>query len=77
LLKKENRRDEAFAMYQRAFEHDPTFEDAYEHSMKLLVQMNDRVSAIRLYETYKDMMAQEFDLPPSPDLEAFYKSLLH
>ena len=77
LLKKENRTDDALAVYQRAYEHDPTFEEAYEHSMKLFIQMNDRVSAIRLYETYKDTLAQEFDLPPSPDLETFYKSLLH
>lgn len=77
LLKKENLKDEALAIYQRAFEHDPTFEEAYLHSMKLYVQLNDRVSAIRLYETYKEMMVQKFDLPPSPDLEDFYKSLLH
>ena len=75
MLKKNNRNQEALFVYQQAIEYDPTFEEAYLLSMNLQTQMNDRVSAIRLYETYTEMMKRELDLPPSPDMEAFYKRL--
>ena len=76
LLKKSSRNQEALAICQRAIEYDATFEEAYLFAMDLQVQMNDRVSAIRLYETYREMMKRELDLPPSSDMEAFYKRLL-
>ena len=75
LLKKNNQIQEALAICQKAIEHDHTFEDAYLFIMNLQIQINDRISAIRLYETYTDMMKQALDLPPSPDMEAFYKRL--
>jgi len=75
LLKRSNQHQEALATYLQALNYDPTFEEAYLLAMDLQVQMNDRVSAIRLFETYTEMMKQELDLPPSPDMEAFYKRL--
>ena len=76
LLKKSGRNQEAIGICQRAIEFDATFEEAYLFTMNLQVKMNDRVSAIRLYETYKEMMKRELDLPPSPDMEAFYRHLI-
>jgi len=75
LLKNTNKFQEALGIYQRAIDHDPTFEIAYLHAMNLYMQLNDRVSAIRLSEAYTDMMAQELDLPPSSEMEAVYKRL--
>ncbi len=75
LLKNVNKFQEALAAYQRAIENDPTFEAAYLHAMNLHVQLNDRVSAIRLYEAYIEMMKHELDLPPSPEIETVYKHL--
>jgi ATP/maltotriose-dependent transcriptional regulator MalT/two-component SAPR family response regulator len=75
LLKKANRVHEALAVCQRAIKHEPSFEPAYMLAMKLHVQLNDRRSAIRLYESYTAMMDHELDLPPSPEMEAMYKSL--
>ncbi len=75
LLKDVNKFQEALATYQRAIEHDSTFEAAYLHAMNLHIQLNDRVSAIRLYEAYTEMMDHELDLPPSPEMETVYKRL--
>jgi len=75
LLKNENKTQEALAAYKRAIEHDPTFEAAYLHAMNLYRRLNDRVSAIRLYEDYTRMMDHELDLPPSPEIVAVYKRI--
>lgn len=75
LLIHANKFQEALAVYQRAIEHDPTFETAYLHAMNLHIQLNDRVGAIRLYENYIEMMDRELDLPPSPEMETVYKRL--
>jgi two-component SAPR family response regulator/Flp pilus assembly protein TadD len=76
LLKKANRIQDALIACERALEHDSSFEAAYFLAMNLHVQLNDRVGAIHLYETYTEMMDQELDLPPSPEMEALYKRLL-
>jgi len=75
LLKNENKTQEALAAYKRAIEHDPTFEAAYLHAMNLYRRLNDRVSAIRLYEDYIKMMDHELNLPPSPEIKAVYKRI--
>jgi LuxR family maltose regulon positive regulatory protein len=76
LLKNTNRVQEALAMCQRAIDHEPSFEEAYLTAMKIHLQLNERVNAIRLYEAYATIMNQELDLPPSPEMEAIYKNLL-
>lgn len=75
LLKNTNQIHAALAAYQQAIDLDPTFEIAYLMALKLHLQRNDRVSAIRLYDAYKEMMNHELDLPPSPEMEAEYKRL--
>jgi LuxR family maltose regulon positive regulatory protein len=75
LLKNANKFQEALTAYQRAIEHDPTFESAYLHAMNLHIQLKDRVSAIHLYDAYTEMMDRELDLPPSPEMETVYKRL--
>ena len=75
LLKNANKFQEALAIYQRAIEHDPTFETAYLHAMNLHLQLKDRVGAIHLYDAYTEMMDRELDLPPSPEMETIYKRL--
>lgn len=75
-LKNNNQIHEALALYQKAIDHDPTFETAYLQAMKLHLQLNDRVSAIRLYDAYIEMMNRELDLPPSPEMESVYRRLL-
>jgi two-component SAPR family response regulator len=75
LLKKANQIHEALTLYEKAIDHDSTFETAYLLAMKLHLQLNDRVSAIRLYDAYTEMMNHELDLPPSPEIEAFYRRL--
>jgi LuxR family maltose regulon positive regulatory protein len=76
LLKNANQVHEALATCQRAINHEPSYEPAYMAAMKIHMQLNDRVSAIRLYEAYTTMMNHELDLPPSPEMEAIYKSLM-
>ncbi len=75
-FKNNNQVYEALATYQQAIEHEPTFEAAYSASMKIYIQLDDRVSGLKLYETYKEMMKHELDLPPSPEMEALYKRLM-
>ena len=76
LQKAANQFHAALAAYQQAIDHDPTFESAYMLAIKLHIQLNDRVSAIRLYDAYTEMMNRELDLPPSPEMEAVYKRLV-
>ncbi|MBN1453443.1 MAG: tetratricopeptide repeat protein [Anaerolineales bacterium] len=76
LLKNANRVHEALAICRRAIDHERSFETAYMTALKIHMQLNDRVSAIRLYEAYTMMMNHELDLPPSPEMEAIYKSLI-
>ena len=76
LLKNDNQFYAALNAYQQAIDHDPTFEIAYLLAIKLYIQLNDRVSAIRLYDAYTEMMNRELDLPPSPEMEAVYKRLV-
>jgi two-component SAPR family response regulator len=77
LLKNANQVHEALATCERAINHEPSYEPAYMVAMKIYMQLNDRVSAIHLYESYTTMMTHELDLPPSPEMEAIYKSLMH
>ena len=77
LLKNNNQVRQALATYQQAIEHDPTFEAAYLASMKIYIQLDDRMSELKLYEAYKEMMKHELDLPPSPEVEALHKRLMN
>jgi len=45
--------------------------------MKLHMQLNDRVNALRLYDAYTEVMKHELDLPPSAEMEAVFKQLMH
>jgi two-component SAPR family response regulator len=76
LLKNTKQMYEALDTYQRAINHDSTFETAYLLALKLYLKLNDRVSAVRLYDAYTEMMKQELDLPPSPEIEAVFKRLM-
>jgi two-component SAPR family response regulator len=77
LLKNNNKVHEALATYQQAIEHDPTFEAAYLAAMRIYLQLDDRVSGHKLYESYTEMMLNELDLPPSLEMEAYQKRLMH
>ncbi len=76
LFIRENRREKALEMYHRAIQHYPTSEDAYILTMDLYLQMNDRMNAIRIYETYVKTIEKELNLPPSPEIKSYYERLL-
>jgi DNA-binding SARP family transcriptional activator len=76
LFKSTNQVQAALNAYQQAIAHSPTFETVYILAMKLHAQLKDRVGAIRLYDAYIEMMKNELDLPPSPEMEAIYKRLV-
>jgi len=76
LLKNTNQAREALAVYQQAIDHEPTYETAYLLAMKLHIQLNDRVNALRLYDAYTDVMKHQLDLPPSEEMEAIFKQLM-
>ena len=76
LLKNTNRVHEALDICHRAIGHEPSFEPAYLVAMKIYLQLNDRIGAIRLYDAYIKMMADELDLPPSLEIEEIYKKTL-
>ena len=76
LLKNTKQIYEALDTYQKAINYDPTFETPYLLAMKLYMQLNDRVNALRLYDSYTEMMKHELDLPPSAEMEAVFKRLM-
>ena len=76
LLKNNKQVHEALATCRQAIEHEPTFEEAYLASMKIYIQLDDHVGGLKLYETYKEMMRHELDLPPSPEMDTLYKRLM-
>jgi two-component SAPR family response regulator len=77
LLKINNQVYDALNAYQRAIDYDPTFETAYLLAMKLSIQLNDRGNTLRLYDAYTEMMKQDLNLPPSAEIEAVFKRLIH
>ena len=77
LLKNNNQVHEALAIYQQAIEYEPTFEAAYLASLKIYIQLDNRMGELKLYESYKEMMEHELDLPPSPEVEALHKRLMN
>jgi DNA-binding SARP family transcriptional activator len=76
LLRNSNRINEAISVCQRAINYDPTHEVAYQKAMKIYGQLNDRAGVVRLYESYKDAMASELDLPPSSAMKTLFSQLI-
>jgi DNA-binding SARP family transcriptional activator len=62
---------------QRLLRHDPLYEGAYHHLMRLHAAGGDRVSALRVYHTCAAVLQRELAVEPSEALRAEYERLLH
>jgi len=77
LLKKKDRPDEALETCHRAIEFDPVLESAYFEAMQIEAHAGNQAGIIRLYEAYRVAMQRDLDLPPSPEMQALFKRLIH
>jgi ATP/maltotriose-dependent transcriptional regulator MalT len=61
---------------QRAIASDACLEEAYRQAMHIYATMGDRAAIARQYQACKEALESELDLPPSPETEALYQSLM-
>ncbi|MBU4352840.1 MAG: tetratricopeptide repeat protein, partial [Nanoarchaeota archaeon] len=61
---------------QRAITQDACLEEAYRQAMRIYAAMGDRAAISRQYQACKEALESELDVPPSPETEELYKSLM-
>ncbi|MDO9349302.1 MAG: bacterial transcriptional activator domain-containing protein, partial [Anaerolineales bacterium] len=61
---------------QRAIAQDACLEEAYRQVMRIYTAMGDRAAIARQYQACKEALKSELDVPPSPETEALYQSLM-
>lgn len=61
---------------QRLVHHDPLHEAAYRHLMHLHLAQGQRGEALRVYQTCKAMLRQEFGIPPGRATRRLHERLL-
>ncbi len=61
---------------QRVIAHDACLEEAYRQAMSIYAAMGDRAAISRLYQACKEALKSELDVPPSPETEVLYRSLM-
>ena len=65
----------ALACLDRLFEIEPQHEAAYSRQIQVLFRLGRRTEALQSYERYRQMLAREFNMPPSPALIALIAEL--
>jgi DNA-binding SARP family transcriptional activator len=58
------------------FEIEPFRETAYQHLMRLHVQMGNRAEAIRVFGCCRELLKEELGTSPSPETEALFLRIL-
>lgn len=71
-----NQYRESIDLCHRALEVDPWQEDAVMLAMRAYVALNDRASAIRVYQTLEKTLKEELQTKPQSSLQELYHSLL-
>lgn len=65
----------ALTCLNRLLEIEPHNEAAYSRQIQLLFRLGRRTEALQSYERYRQMLAKEFNMPPSPALIALIAEL--
>lgn len=65
----------ATAVAQKALRHDPYYEAAHRWLMRCYMGQGQRHLAVRQYQICADLLAEELDLPPSPETDRLYAEL--
>jgi two-component SAPR family response regulator len=60
---------------QRAIAYDACLEEAYRSAMRIYASIGDRAAVARQYQTCKENLHNELDIPPSPETEKLYQEL--
>ncbi len=61
----------------RLIEADPLRERTYRALMQAHVRQNDRAAALRVYKQCALYLQRELEVPPSPETEELYQSIIH
>jgi predicted ATPase/DNA-binding SARP family transcriptional activator len=77
LLKDERVYSVAIGYAQRLLRHDPLYEAAYQHLMRLHALNGDRASALRLYTTCVATLERELGVEPSQATREVYEQIRH
>jgi DNA-binding SARP family transcriptional activator len=74
----EDRRDYAAAVdhAQGLLRHDPLYEAAYRHLMRLYALADDRANALQTYHTCETVLQRELGVSPSPATQDLYARLM-
>ncbi|MCB0062829.1 MAG: AAA family ATPase, partial [Caldilineaceae bacterium] len=67
--------DLALAALTRLLVIEPWHEAAYRQQIELLQTSGRRTEALQLYARYRQLLADEFDLEPSPEINALYQQI--
>ncbi len=70
----ENKR--AYAVLEKALEHDPYDEEAYEKLLSLKLRSGDSVSAVKIYLEYEQKLLKEMELSPSDKLKELMAAIM-
>jgi len=61
---------------QRAIASDACCEEAHRQPMRIYYMMGDHAAIVRQYQACKEALESELGVPPSPETEALYRSLM-
>ena len=75
LYQKHAKPEAAISLCQRALEMDPGWEPAYQVQMSAYAKLNDRASVSRVYQSCREALLKQFNLPPSRETEELYRRL--
>ncbi len=77
LLFTAGRHHEALDTCQQILVMDPCLEEAYRIAMRVHAQMGNTAAVVRQYERCQQNLLHEFSIPPSPQTQSLYESLVH
>ncbi len=76
LCQKNAKPEAALPLCQRAIEMDPGWEAAYQVQMNAHAKLNDRASISRVYQSCREAMRKQFNMPPSRETDELYRRLM-
>lgn len=75
-LESRNKWEEAAGHYYRSLDVDDLSEEIYQRLMRYLQHLGQKTEALSVYNRCKQTFQAAFDLAPSPETQAIFRSLM-